>query len=615
MNERIEALGGRARALVGPAAAPPPPGPRPHFSAFDDEQLSQAVVLANRFWQIADETGGDEGVARVLDEVERLLETELPGLVRYALQLFMTHHPLGRLLPMPTLAELQPETAHARMRARALADADPSDLEAQLWYLREDELANEHHWHWHRVYPHRRGSEAAFLAAERQSELFIYMHQQMLARYDAERLALGLEPVEPLEDYSAPIPQGYQSSLPGPFPSRDPGETVSDEFVAFLTDRRREVERAIASPAVKDAQDEAARIAAINLIGHVVEAAHVVQDPVAAGLHNNGHGALAALSGPPGGVMRTTTQAIRDPVFWRWHRHIDDFAFNWQESRAQPADLVDGAAPVEFGPDAIVLCSRKDIPGGDQPDFGFAAFGEQEFGASAAAGEPGPPATDELLTRMVTDSREVDAIGPDGRVIIDPSTGRPQKQTIEEQHLEHDEFVMFFRVQNTVGRPVGLTLRVFLVPDEHATERRQWVEMDKFHVALTSNERKVVARPGWLSSVVRKPARMSGQSVPTPSGENLDYCECGWPYNLLVPRGTPDGMPFKLAALATDNARDGVPDDRCGSVSFCGVRTRSYPDRRPMGYPFDLPFDGPVVDALQAQPHAAVRDLTIRLAP
>ena len=135
--------------------------------------------------------------------------------------------------------------------------------------------------------------------------------------------------------------------------------------------------------------------------------------------------------------------------------------------------------------------------------------------------DPAEFATDELVTRMVTDSREVDRLDPrTGQVVwADPQAGIPEKATVEEEHLEHDEFVAFFRVRNTVGRPVDATLRVFLVADERAEERRFWIELDKFHVALAAQERRVVARPGSLSSVIRKPARMSGQSIPTPSAK------------------------------------------------------------------------------------------------
>ena len=605
MNRDLEQLSERARGMLAAATAPPAePAPveaevepafRPRFSAFDDGQLAQAVELANEWWRLADERGGEEGVRAVLEDAEaRIAAGEVAGMIRYALQLFMTHHPVGRLLGMPTLAELQPETAGARATARAIADADPGDLEKQLWYFREDELANEHHWHWHRVYPSRRRARDEFLAAERQGELFVYMHQQMLARYDTERISLGLDPVVPL-DYRQPVAEGYESSIPVAFPSREPNQRIPSPAVQWLDGRREDVLETIVQ---LGAGDEAERIEAINQLGYALEAAHTVTDPrEASGLHNSGHGALASLSPAPTGVMRATTQAIRDPAFWRWHRFIDDFAFRWQEEFTDGQDLADGAAPVELSDDGLLLALRRDLPDADP-------------------GGPGELATDELVTRMVTDSREVDRIDPETGQIVwaDPQAGIPEKTTVEEEHLEHDEFVAFFRVRNTVGRPVDATLRVFLVADERAEERRFWIELDKFHVALAAQEQRLVARPGSLSSVIRKPARMSGQSIPTPPGERADYCECGWPYNMLLPRGRPEGMAFKLAVFATDTGRDTVPDeDRCGSTSFCGVRTRRYPDTRPMGYPFDLPFPGGVVDSLRAQPHAAVRDLTIRL--
>ena len=40
---------------------------------------------------------------------------------------------------------------------------------------------------------------------DRQGELFYYMHQQMLARYDAERLAVGLPRVDAFSDWDSPI--------------------------------------------------------------------------------------------------------------------------------------------------------------------------------------------------------------------------------------------------------------------------------------------------------------------------------------------------------------------------------------------------------------------------
>ncbi len=97
--------------------------------------------------------------------------------------------------------------------------------------------------------------------------------------------------------------------------------------------------------------------------------------------------------------------------------------------------------------------------------------------------------------------------------------------------------------------------------------------------------------------------------------EGANYCSCGWPYSLLVPRGTEEGMPFRLAVVCTDWSFDQVEsDESCGSLSFCGARDR-YPDKRDMGYPFDRPFAAPIADTVMANANMAFRDITIRRKP
>ncbi|CAG8848917.1 38544_t:CDS:2, partial [Gigaspora margarita] len=76
------------------------------------------------------------------------------------------------------------------------------------------------------------------------------------------------------------------------------------------------------------------------------------------------------------------------------------------------------------------------------------------------------------------------------------------------------------------------------------------------------------------------------------------YCGCGWPYHLLLPRGTREGMKFKLFVFISDWNADKVPDStEEGSLSMCGrkivnERPATYPDARDMGYPFDRPYAG-----------------------
>jgi hypothetical protein len=158
---------------------------------------------------------------------------------------------------------------------------------------------------------------------------------------------------------------------------------------------------------------------------------------------------------------------------------------------------------------------------------------------------------------------------------------------------------------------VGLAAQLGIVAGAAPTED---AELDKLLVEVPADGHSVVYRPDTEFSVVKKPAESGPQLAADGGGDPSDqnYCDCGWPYALLLPRGTPDGMAFRLAVLCTDGARDLVlPSAECGSMSFCGAVDR-YPDTREMGYPFSRPFARPVADTILGLPSAAGRSLTIR---
>lgn len=60
---------------------------------------------------------------------------------------------------------------------------------------------------------------------------------------------------------------------------------------------------------------------------------------------------------------------------------------------------------------------------------------------------------------------------------------------------------------------------------------------------------------------------------------------------MLIPKGLAEGLQCQLFVMVSDYEGDRVDQDLVGTcndaASFCGVRDRLYPDRRPMGYPFD----------------------------
>jgi hypothetical protein len=140
------------------------------------------------------------------------------------------------------------------------------------------------------------------------------------------------------------------------------------------------------------------------------------------------------------------------------------------------------------------------------------------------------------------------------------------------------------------------------------------MELDKHLVELPAAGQSVVYRPDTEFSVVKKPAETDPQTVLDGANDPNDpnYCDCGWPYTLLLPRGTEDGMTFRLAVFCTDGVRDLVgPSAECGSMSFCGAVDR-YPDARDMGYPFSRRFAASIPDTIRNLPAAAARTVVIR---
>jgi hypothetical protein len=320
---------------------------------------------------------------------------------------------------------------------------------------------------------------------------------------------------------------------------------------------------------------------------------------------------IAALAAPVQGVMSSPVTAIRDPIFWQWHKAIDNLNAGWQDDLdpypfddAPPVlvrNALDQNADTPWTSPDIILCRTSDLPEETDPAelgtqlFGGANWGTDFTSAQASADGTALETIDELTTTMAT-------VNFGGAPI---------------RFLTHEPFSYFLRIENTTPNPLGVTVRIFLAPADLAADRRSWMEMDKFLVDLQPGK-QVVYRPDTESSIVKRPAETSPAAV-IPGGTDPDersYCDCGWPYTLLLPRGTPEGMPFRLLILVTDAAIDRLEQpEPCGSMSYCGAVDR-YPDTRDMGYPFCRPFEGPadsaIRDTIVGLDSAAARTVTIR---
>ncbi len=656
---------------------------REPFSWFEPAHAVAAAALAFRLSALSASKGRiNTALEAALDHVEEEMVLAHPELVRQGFALFVTHNRDGRRLSKPRTVAAAPNLFRPPGRRSVGPAVSIGGASPGLDYWREDALANEHHQHWHEVYPYTgipprdfhawvtdtpqqtivailellrpgfdwatrvptlgvpqlaqlmadaaRADEvgslppdlyrALFRLNDRQGELFFYMHEQMLARYDAELLSHRLARVAPYapSQWPRPIPEGHDPLGLARFSRREQNQSLGSEPVEILRFLERQIQQALRDDTLRGGGDGAPPVPIDRSnFGEAVEST-VPQlrelDPDSyQGLHNFGHVGLAQLSTPPNpGVMISTVTAIRDQIFWRWHKHIDNLNAAWQEK--QPANdfanapdvllrsALDGQTPKPWSSPDIILCRTGDLPAGAEPaTVGQSLFGgdnwDKDFGSTvASAGGVDLTTISELTTTMAS-------VAFGGRTV---------------SFLTHEPFSVFLRVENPTAAPSQVTVRLFLVPADLARDRRAWIEMDKFLLDVPAQTKLVAYRSDSDSSVVKRPVDLNPARV-LPGGTDPNdtaYCDCGWPYTLLLPRGTPEGMAFRLMAICTDAAIDRVPaPGHCGSMSFCGAVDR-YPDTRDMGYPFARPFAGPrataIRDALLNLRSTCARTVTIR---
>jgi hypothetical protein len=597
------------------------------FSPFLDEHRELVGRLADELAA----TATADGLEAALLQAESGMGSRMPGAVKAAVALLVTHHPNARgVVTVPSVEAIPLADAPPSATGAPPVPADsvipvpnpetlPPGERAIDWY-REDPLANDHHGHWHKVYP---SSGIAGKTQPRQGELFFYMHQQMLARYATERKIAGLPPLVPIEpttvagaeSYTAPIEEGF--GLPG-YRSRGSGKALHDlpavpgrdaVLVSKVAQRHGVIKEMLQTRKVGIAGGGTMPLTA-SFFGASVEPSIAraaddsggLQFTKSGAIHGLGHVLCAEVTPKETdddflGPMAYFETAISDPFFYRWHGHIDDMYAAFTERHGTNA-YEEFAADVEFpaadGEPDIALVLSRDIPGSSAPGFDFAAWAPQAFA-------PGSPATDRLITRFTPMRAVVTAGGATVKTVVDNA-----------DLMVHEPFTVFLRLRNRRPTRQDATVRLFIAHRELASDRRRWIELDKFKATLAPGD-NVVAQPDARSSVIKRKGVSAPGAQPLASPVST-WCDCGWPYSLLLPSGASDpaGTPFHLMAAVTSWEEDMANDaNTCTSMSFCGAE-QFYPDKRNMGYPFDRRFpQAGVMATIAAQRSMTLRNVTI----
>ncbi|XP_050510955.1 phenoloxidase 1-like [Diabrotica virgifera virgifera] len=552
-----------------------------------------------------------------------------PYLFNYALSVALLHRADTQDVDLPSFIRSFPDKyVDSRVFAKAREEANivptnsrtpieiPRDFTAsnlepehRLAYFREDLGINLHHWHWHLVYPF----EAAFdvVNKNRRGELFYYMHQQIVARYNYERLCHGLQRVERFIDWRKAIPEAYFPKLDSlvssrSWPARVANQKLSnlrretDQITQDIDDLERWRDRIFDAIHSGNARrPDGTNVAlteneGIDILGNMIESSILSPNREFYGdMHNMGHVFISYIHDPDHrhlesfGVMGDSATAMRDPVFYRWHSYIDDIFQQFKSTlpRYTEAQLSNPGVTVE---------SVSIESGGGANTLN--TFWQQSD---------------------VDLSRGMD-FQPRGAVFV------------RFTHLNHQEYNYRIVVNNSGAAKEG-TCRIFMAPkfDERGNpwlfkdQKNMFIELDRFRVNLRQGQNTIMRAS--TDSSVTIPFNRTFRDLDTsrPDGGNnlaqFNFCGCGWPQHMLIPMGNTDNPGFRseLFVMISNIDDDRVDQDISGicndADSFCGVKDRLYPDRRSMGYPFDRqPREN--VDTLQQflTPNMRVQDVVIK---
>jgi len=441
---------------------------------------------------------------------------------------------------------------------------------------------NVHHVSWHMDFPFWWKDSYGY-NLDRKGELFFWVHHQLTVRFDAERFSNNLNRVDELY-WDKPIYEGFAPhtvyKYGGEFPARPDNTNFEDvDGVAKIRDLKiweTRIRDAIAHGYVIGKDGSIIDILndrGIDILGNLIESSEYSVNPYYYGaLHNTAHIVLGRQGDPhgkfkqPPGVMEHFETATRDPAFFRLHKYMDNI-FKEFKNRFPPYTKED------FSYDGIELLDVS--LDGTLETF----FEDFEFS----------------LINAVDDTPEVEDV--------------PLTAVIK--RLNHRPFSYKLRVQNDNDRREVAFVRMYLCPDGNMNgalldiDERRWgcIEMEKYWMDLEpgittgvrSNTESTVTVPDPPSFETLIEMTDAAVDAGAEDFGKVNYVRnCGIPDRLLLPKGSKSGLNFTLMVFLSNAYKETAIKFGStqwyhygGTHAHCGLHGLPYPDKRPMGFPFD----------------------------
>lgn len=454
----------------------------------------------------------------------------------------------------------------------AIETSTSDDPEKALSWWREDTGLGEHHCNWHHL------NNFILPVKHREGELFAYMHLQMLARYDMERIALGYSRVVPFGPgygWDKPLSVGYNPKLKGmsfrPINMKIGPRTIFEGQV-IDTDRifrnKDNLYNALSRGFLEHKNGSLVKIN-LDVLGNAIEAnTGNINRNLYGNIHNDAHNIIGSLPDPlviydvGVGAMTHAATAPRDPVFFSWHKFIDKF-FEAYRKTQKPYALDD------LYMKDIEIKSIKTI-------------------------SHGLPNTMKRFNHLYTFMERGKYTIYDLTLSLEDSQKSPIH--IYKDQLNHVNYKINVTVSNSGVKDKQVIFRVFMaLKTTKALELRRdmFIEVDKFVEVVPPGTTYFTRRDDQSSVAVQAGATMEEMLDGKQRTKQNHFQKCGWPGRLLLPRSTTKGMDFDLYVIATDWEEDRLHPDMVlhNGASYCGMGNAKVADSRPMGFPFDRRFD------------------------
>ncbi|XP_035914531.1 hexamerin-1.1 [Anopheles stephensi] len=442
--------------------------------------------------------------------------------------------------------------------------------EEYLNYYTEDIGLNSYYYYFMMDYPFFLGGDKFGLMKDRRGELYWYMHQQLLARYNLERMSNYMGTVKPLV-WRFPLKTGYFSLLSYfngvPFKSRDYNYMITDEFyykLDWINSWEMKIRKIIEDGfyIMEDGSRIDLRLPeSIDFFGNLlnsnvdgVDASYMGYIEVFSRLLLSGND-YNAYKVWPSALMQFET-SLRDPVFYQLYERFIDLYYYFK--RFLPSYTYD-----ELNFNGVII---KDVT------------------------------FDKLVTYFDYFDSDV------SNVLPMPSTDKYFDFAVfaRQRRLNHKPFSYTMNVMSEyTGKAI---IRMFLGPKfdrffDLQYYKKYFFELDQYMVDFTSGKNTFVRNSRDFYWSVKDRTMYTDLYKKIMLGYNgqekftLDMSEahCGFPDRLILPKGWTSGMPmqfyFIITPYTTKTSEQGYYYDK----SFtCGVGSgmRFY-DGFAFGYPFD----------------------------